>query len=87
MNLRDVRLAAGLSQEMVAEQLTQKLGKFISFSNYARWERGINAPISDVIIPMAEVFGLDVLTILLALRLSQQEKPTTGRHFKKRRKR
>jgi len=58
MNLAQLRLAAGLTQEKVARELG------ISLSAYRYWERGAVTPMSNKIGALAKLYNVPAETIL-----------------------
>jgi transcriptional regulator with XRE-family HTH domain len=79
MNFLEVRVAAGFTQQSLANALTEKTGKKFYPSAIATWELGQCSPASEVIIPLAAVLGLDTTTVLISLEMSRKEKPRTIR--------
>jgi transcriptional regulator with XRE-family HTH domain len=55
-NIRTARLAAGLSQN----DLAQRVGGKASLTQVSAWERGISRPSDDRLILLAETLGRDV---------------------------
>lgn len=58
MNLAQLRLAAGLTQEKVARELG------ISLSAYRYWERGAVTPMSNKISKLAKLYNVSADVIL-----------------------
>ncbi len=72
-NLRELRLAAGLSVRELARRINQQP------TNVSYWERSGQTPRSDVLIPMAAALGVSVEELLGSSPARRSAAPVKGR--------
>ena len=71
--IRQARLAAGLTQKQLADQL------HITDRAVSKWERGLSAPDIALLEPLAQLLGISVEELLAGQRLTETAPPTEGR--------
>lgn len=65
--LKDLRKEKGLTQEELAEKF------YVSSRSISRWERGSNMPDIEVLLDLADFYGVDLVEILNGSRRSEMK--------------
>lgn len=74
--LKDLRKEKGLTQEELAEKF------YVSSRSISRWERGSNMPDIEVLLDLADFYGVDLVEILNGSRRSEMKNEDRERNIK-----